>query len=493
MRRNRVWSGEQGVTLIEAMIGVVIITVVALSLALFIPKTSQTITSSRAHNAAADAAASILQQYEKEPYQIVPVTPNGSYFLASPIGPCDCNNVDFNSLPSTTIVTSGAGQLVETVCTNLVKHTAVGWESTCQLQPDTGLKHVVVNMAWSVGGTTQSLTVGTLLSQRSENPHPRAPRGEIRITVCPANGNFPPSCQGPTGILGIYGHNNQSYAGIQGAEVWVDGPTYETDNAGVTNFPTPISFMVPAGAGYKISVQKVGYFPYTIYGTSVAAGDVNVIPTIVLRDIPTYGAKLTGEVYVANHPVISKVMAQVADYNPNVCVAQSPLCSDHTEALELFNPTINTYQFANTGTGNLLRLVFCNEFRCVSPDVNANPFQVNTASWPPNTYFLLVGYDTSTVNGITVSNPELGLNNPDIQYQVLSYGPEGLIPYKTAGGVQLQLSTDGGTSWSTLDSVGWNGPFNSMPATTSPQIGVYATTWVANFPKKSLVAAFCPN
>src|SRR5206468_3577383 len=88
-------------------------------------------------------------------------------------------------------------------------------------------------------------------------------------------------------------------------------------------------------------------------------GDNKLRDPIKLRKIAAYGSRLAGEAYVApTGPVISKVLAQVADYGRR-CLLPNPLnvptCLDKTEVLEIYNPTDNTYEFGPGG----IQVVYC--------------------------------------------------------------------------------------------------------------------------------------
>src|SRR4029077_15431721 len=258
--------------------------------------------------------------------------------------------------------------------------------------------------------------------------------GSFTVNVCPADGNLPPNCD--MANLGL----------IQGAEVAVYNNALVSDGIAPANGVVLLN--VPAGINYTVHVQKAGYFPYYFPTLiNVVAGVASPPITVILRDLSRYGSQLAGEAFVADHPVISKVIAQVADYDPTSgCdpTLAGLQCQDQSELVEIYNPTKNTYTI-----GTNLNVTYCNSTGCQTPAFAAHTLL-------PGSYLLIEGLDTAH------GAPNPGGTAPDISYNVATYPPEGLIPYLSGGGVQLQVLT--GTTWSVKNELHWIGKNGSGPA-----------------------------
>ena len=343
---NTNWR-TSGATLVEVILAVVILSTVGLSLALFAPKAIKAITKIHTRSVATSLASTKIEDTKVRPYGVIPITPNGppsaNYFSAtSPIGPCDCSSADFTQgVISSETYTVGQTVYTRQTCVNYIQKTSLGtWQSNCTT--DTAIKQVVVNVSWMLGSERQSFTMQSLASPPAQYGPLVASTGTYIITVCAADGNNPPGCLPGTP------------ASIQNSEVAVYNASFVGENAAAwpTSTINSVPIGVPSGTGYTytVSVQKTGFFPFYVTGSSVAVGATNNI-TAIMRDVATYGSNLAGEAFVANHPVISKVVTQVADVNiTSVCTSlPGPNCQDLTEALEIYNPTQSTYTFGSGG------------------------------------------------------------------------------------------------------------------------------------------------
>jgi Tfp pilus assembly protein PilE len=434
---------NRGATLIEVLIATVIVTVVALTMGLFFPKAAETVARIQARGYASHSANSTLQTFKGKPYLLVPLTTQGAYFQPSVTSPCDCNTVDFSnaSFPSSNkqTITNGKVTYTEAWCVNLVESNAGAWQSHCPGSTDKGFKNVVVNLAWKVGSNSQSLTMGTLISQNVQVINPQAQTGNFIITLCQHDPAQPlASCPGKCGpfsspqVLGppcdASGVNNPALTSDLSTppsptEVAVYKPNLLADNQGslLSTGPngTVVNFSVPADTGYSVQVQKLGYFPFHMDFQSVAPGATTYIYAY-MRDTFGFGSKLTGEAFVDRYPVISKVISGVAQ--PNGCTTGYPLnnggpCDNATEAVELYNPTMSTF---TVGSGGNLKVQYCNATACRAPDdFTLSPFTITNKFLYPGSYLLIVGLDNRTgANPLGLGRPSEWNVAPDVSYDV---------------------------------------------------------------------------
>jgi Tfp pilus assembly protein PilV len=375
-----------GLTLIEVLLATVIVVTVGLSLSVFAPRAIKSIAKIHTRSVATSLASTRVEDTKARPYAVIPVTPDGPYFSGtSPIGACDCSSVDFTQpIPSSETVSVGQIAYTRQTCINYVRKTILGtWQSNCT--NDTGVKQIVTNISWRLGSEAQSVTMQSLASPPAQYGTLLFSTATFAVTVCAADGNMPPACTGVNPTV------------INGAEVSVTNASFTGENAGGLP-PNPAIITVPAGTGYTIHVQKVGFFPYYSPTTFTIVSGQNIPLTVVLRDIATYGSKLAGEAFVADHPVISKVYDAYGQ--PGGCSATASSCNNASEALEIYNPTTSTFTIGTPDIYPQLAVQFCNKASgvngaCITPDFTQPPFSMisNPLHLNPGSYILIVGKD----------------------------------------------------------------------------------------------------
>jgi type II secretory pathway pseudopilin PulG len=144
-----------GVSLLEVLIAVVMVTISVVMMSLLFPKTSKSIVVNRQRLAATTLAASRIEDIKRLPYLYVDTTTASTAYFSSIVDPgCDCAAVtNFAALPNAEVIPSTGTTYNRYTCINFVTFN-VGGSSQAYCQTDTGYKYIKVRVAWKSGTDT---------------------------------------------------------------------------------------------------------------------------------------------------------------------------------------------------------------------------------------------------------------------------------------------------------------------------------------------------
>jgi len=140
-----------GVSLLELLISVVMITTVVMTLSIALPKVSISSLQSRQRTMANNLANSQIQTLKSQPFDLVDASGVNSS------NACDCTTLtDFSVLPKTSTSIAGT-TFIAAACINFVVPggTPNSWSAQCA---DSRYKRVVVNVSWTNGPNTHFIS-----------------------------------------------------------------------------------------------------------------------------------------------------------------------------------------------------------------------------------------------------------------------------------------------------------------------------------------------
>ena len=111
-------QNNRGISLIEVLLGIAIVTVTAIAFSAFVPKSNQLLSQIQARNFASSTLSSTLGALKQKSYPLIPLTPPGSYLP----GNCDCTQANFAQLPNQSQITNGKITYTQSICTNMAVH-----------------------------------------------------------------------------------------------------------------------------------------------------------------------------------------------------------------------------------------------------------------------------------------------------------------------------------------------------------------------------------
>ncbi len=141
---------QAGVSLIELMIAVVMVSAVVAMLSLLFPKSSRSMVTSRQRLAATNFASSKVEDVKKQPYTYIDVSavttpaPPAAWIT----GGCNCNAVDYTTFPWEAVIPSTGTTYTRYVCVSYVSYNPLTQTWTPQCAGDTGYKNVHVHVSW---------------------------------------------------------------------------------------------------------------------------------------------------------------------------------------------------------------------------------------------------------------------------------------------------------------------------------------------------------
>jgi prepilin-type N-terminal cleavage/methylation domain-containing protein len=174
----------KGVTLLELMIAVVMVSIGLIVVTLVFPKATANISSNRRRVIASNFASSRIQEFKDLPYALViptPATganfPNSGATISTPptAGKCDCSAEDLSGAQFQEVsssFTESSVTFTRYVCINLVTRNAAGtgWTSYCPNGQiggtngaDQGLKSIRVRVSWVTGKQTNTLDTESMV------------------------------------------------------------------------------------------------------------------------------------------------------------------------------------------------------------------------------------------------------------------------------------------------------------------------------------------
>lgn len=391
---------SRGLTLLEIMIAIFVLTVGAVSLLATFTGISQSIRVSKARTLATNLAQEKIESLKNLSYYRLLVTTSAA--IASETGQSGYP-YDDSYYPEEDVI---VGQIAfrRRVYIQKVSETSgavvpVAWNAA-----DTGLKLITSYVVWQEGNDWRKVEVNNL----RDNPN----RAKMDATVNAA-----------TKVSGLGLANTSVYA----IENMTLGGT--TDNLGA------LSFNVPAGT-YNFYATKRGYFPTIVQSTVPDSGTVNL--TFNLTQMSS--GSVQGQAYIADHLVISEYCPMVNG-------------DDDVEYVELYNPTSQSFVMSNAGVPSYqieYQKTGVSGTITISPPVGT--LYANTTI-PSHGYFLVAS--TPVVKGVAA---DAYYADPTNTFAV----PENRMTVGESGGLRLVSLGVYEASGTVVDALGWGkgaGPF----------------------------------
>jgi prepilin-type N-terminal cleavage/methylation domain-containing protein len=156
---------QRGVSLIELLLAVAIVSFVVSMLTLFFPKASQNIVNNRHRWGAMSLAVSQIEDLKKQPYSYIDVTPQAR-FTAPANATCDCAAQDFTAgIPAEPPIPSTGTAYLRQTCINFVTFTAGSGAATPQCTGDTGSKYIRVRVSWVSGSLASAIDQESVIAR----------------------------------------------------------------------------------------------------------------------------------------------------------------------------------------------------------------------------------------------------------------------------------------------------------------------------------------
>jgi hypothetical protein len=153
---------QNGVSLIELVLATALGVIVVVSLSITLPTVSKNIIMNQQRWIAVRIANTQIQTVKSQPYDFLTTTDVSEPGSFPPWNPnCDCTAADFTVLDSTTTQV-GAVVLTQATCVNYVTS---AWAPQCATSGDTGYKHIMVRVWWSLGSSTSEVTQESLTTR----------------------------------------------------------------------------------------------------------------------------------------------------------------------------------------------------------------------------------------------------------------------------------------------------------------------------------------
>ncbi|MBI4057590.1 MAG: hypothetical protein HY399_08605 [Elusimicrobia bacterium] len=364
-----------GVTLVELMVAMVVITIGVLGFIGAYSGISKAIQYSKSKSLASNLAQEKIETLKNITYPSLFVTTSAvaNSCISSPgydPGYYPLENVTVGDIPFQRAVLirkayeDGSGDLQYAAWTDA----------------DTGLKEVLVYVTWNEGGTCKNLQLRNLRDDPDRLPVTSTFSGRVNSSTGVTS--YLPNVQ-------VQAVENTSWADL-------------TDSGG--NY----SFLVSAGT-YTLLASKYGFFSETKSMPYIDVGQVLNQPFTL---IPMSSGTLTGTAWIRNHLVISQVVASSGTHN-----------GIEVEFIEAYNPTTFTW------TSNSSSLAFkYREKQTGGLDIIPTLIYVNS-SIPPQTYYLIASTSPITFRGIT--------RNADAMYDPSNPDYPNIIKNDKDGGIIL--------------------------------------------------------
>jgi len=391
---------RKGVTLVELMIAMVILTVGVTGLMQSFSFIQKSLQLSKNKTLASNLAQEKMQILKQKAYYQVLVTsdPAHNYTDFAP----EVIDYDTGYFPPEIITEGGVVYTRYTYVQVVGEDSGVIGELAPNI-PDTGLKRITINVVWGRGTASRKVTMRTMMTNRD--------------TVL-SNSSFTGTVQSTNSVA------------IVGALVkLVEGAGYSdtTDSSGRYNInATPATYTLMASAtGYYSNLRSV----------VIAAGNTQT-NNINLTKIGT--GRITGYPWLTDHLVISQVVGSTVNAGTGY----------DQEYVEVFNPTTYTWTM-NGGVGLKFQR---------SGDASARTIQITYANdeLPSQRYFLFANTTTISVAGVEVDADAVwSAGNTDFPYFAAQ---NNIIPVDEDGGgegggaLELYRLIDDAP----LDKLGWD-------------------------------------
>ncbi len=392
---------QPGVTLIELMIAVSLITVIGLGFAGAFSNIAKAIQFSRAKTLAANLAQEQMQYVKQQAFHRILVTTATVYESHFPTD----LPYDTSYYPPENILEGG-------VTFSRYTHIQVTREDSGSLSyfgavPDTGMKAILVSVVWQSGNEYKKYQLRNIITNLDTLTSNSVLSGKVTIFTSGAN--------------------------LPGAKVTVaENVGFEDTSNGSGDY----SINVYAG-NYTLIATANGFFPQ-FRNVSVGANSTAVTNFPMLQ---MSSGVVRGTAWYNDHLVISQVCAST--FNLTTGLDQ--------EYVELFNPTTATWTIGTGGGSSIVRLMY-QRYADVGPTEITMTY--NNLTVAPSSYYLFANVDPVVVRGVTRAADAVYRNTnagyPDIIWDV-DNNPGGSPGGADADAVGILLS---GAS-DTMDAVGW--------------------------------------
>ncbi|MFA5975088.1 MAG: carboxypeptidase-like regulatory domain-containing protein [Elusimicrobiota bacterium] len=392
------FSGNRGMTLVELMIAISIISISVLAAIGTFRYMSTSLVQSRTKSLASNLGQEQIEKLKNLSYYMLLVTTatHSNSNFTPPIA------YDIGNYPSQTIVEGGVQFIratrVDFASRNGSAVSVLPWNNS-----DTGAKKVTVYTLWQSERGWQYSELSNLLVNPAADPL----NSTLSGTVTKSGGGSLPSA-----LVKVL--ENPSWYG-------------SADSSGY------YSFNVSPGS-YTLQASATGYYSKTSGLLSVAAG-ANVTQNFSMSLIAS--GTVTGYAYVITHPVISQVVGSTVSAS-----------GFDQEYIELFNPT-TSYVRMVTGMAISNINLYYQRGSAGSPTQITLDYAVIDSSISPGGYFLIANTTTITAAGVTRTADAVyqtsNLDFPNI-LKVATYDPG-----NDAQGLSI-VQAGGMTS---LDAFGW--------------------------------------
>jgi Tfp pilus assembly protein PilE len=398
--------GTRGVTLVELMIAVAIITVGILGFVGSFKFITKALHISRARTLATNLGQEKVETLKNlSYYDLLITTATTSDNNFSPAVVYDNSNYPPES------ISVGGIQFTRYTFVALAQFVNDTVSTVTYTYPDTGMKQLTSTIVWNDAGKWKKWSLSNLL----ENPN-----------VAPLDSNL-------TGTV-----NKATGGALASALVTLTGYPDQQTNADVNG---TFSFHVYHGS-YTVHVASTGYWDAESYTASATEGSTTqVLPNPILLTAIASGT-ITGNVWISSSILISQVMASSATCSGILAGACVPAT---VEYIEFYNPTLNEFSIEDAGMVNsYVQLLYGGS--ALAKDANTFPINVMVSTYMASGhYYLLANASNFMLNGQWV--------HADAAYTGTILGND----LGGCGSLQINSALNGAYI-TTLDQVGWNGP-----------------------------------
>jgi hypothetical protein len=397
--------GKSGVTLVELMIAVSIITVGILGFVGAFKFITKALHISRARTLATNLGQEKVETLKNlSYYELLITTATTSDTNFSPAVVYDNSNYPPES------ISVGGIQFTRYTFVALAQFVSDTISTVTYTYPDTGMKQITSTIVWNDAGTWKKWTLSNLL----ENPN-----------VAPLDSNLVGVVNKATG-----GALASAYVSLTG---YPDQQTYTDVNGSY-------AFHVYHGS-YTVHVSSTGYWDGESANNSAGEGQTTTVSPSPIYLSAIASGTITSNVWISSSILISQVMESSATCSGILAGACVPAT---VEYIEFFNPTLTEFSIEDAGMVNSYVSLYYGGSNA-SKDAATFPISVMVSTYiASGHYYLLANASNFMLNGQWV--------HADAAYagSILSNDVGG------CGSLQLNSALNGAYI-TTLDQVGWDG------------------------------------
>ncbi|MBI3298082.1 MAG: carboxypeptidase regulatory-like domain-containing protein [Elusimicrobia bacterium] len=409
MKSQRFLGGRRGLSLVELMVAVSIISIGVLGFVGSFRFIAHSISDSRARSLASALAQEKVENLKNTPYQKLLIS---TKTFANPnFAPPTV--YDALNYPPETIKVGGI-EFTRGVMVSLTRLSGDDIILVSANYPDSGLKFVTVYVMWQQRGEWKMLYLDNIY----ENPTVTTLNAVLKGVVTTSGG-----------------------AGIPGTVIEILEKSDWTGTAGTGGSYT---FQVYPGT-YSVHASSAGHYDSTVSGVVLNDG---AITTTDLTLTPIASGTVTGLVYISTNLLISQVSAGSVTFAGDVVVST-------VEYVELFNPTSHFFNIAAGSSGTLLAYY---DEQSGANKTNADFSWVYVTTYvAPSAYYLM-----ASASWFYLGSGQFGNNAPgrwvraDAYYGTMH---SNYIRNDKAGAVRISDAMSGRT----YDTVGWDDSDHTAP------------------------------